>query len=141
MKTPGEYFESKEYVIDPCHRMIYLAMFDFAKEYAEYYHKEMTRGKQKVKSLSDRKENFIVAVSKHESEYEYQMLLDFISYWTEHNEGGKKMRFEMAKNQPFNIKRRLGTFKKNSERYNNTFKSPNNSKQNAMDLLRKDLGI
>lgn len=43
MKTPEEYFESKGYTFETSQRMIYMAMFDFAKEYAEYYHKEMTK--------------------------------------------------------------------------------------------------
>lgn len=41
----------------------------------------------------------------------------FIEYWAEHNEGGKKMRFEMAKNQPFNLRRRMGTWKKMEKRF------------------------
>ena len=44
-------------------------------------------------------------------------LIEFLSYWTEHNPDGKKMRFEMAKNQPFNIKRRMATWKKNAEKF------------------------
>ena len=46
-----------------------------------------------------------------------QELIEFLSYWTEHNPDGKKMRFEMAKNQPFNIKRRMATWKKNAEKF------------------------
>ena len=43
MKDPRGYFESKGYTFETSQRMIYMAMFDFAKEYAEYYYKEMTK--------------------------------------------------------------------------------------------------
>lgn len=46
-----------------------------------------------------------------------QQFLDFVSYWTEHNTDGKKMRFEMSKNQPFNIKRRMATWKRNAKNF------------------------
>ena len=52
------------------------------------------------------------------------LLNDFYSYWTEHNEKGKKMRFEMSKNQPFNIKRRLVTFLKNRNKWKGQNKKP-----------------
>ena len=38
----------------------------------------------------------------------------FWAYWCEKSENGKKMRFEMAKNQPFAMGRRLGTWKANA---------------------------
>jgi hypothetical protein len=38
----------------------------------------------------------------------------FWGYWCEKSERGKKMRFEMAKNQPFDMGRRLGTWKGNN---------------------------
>lgn len=41
------------------------------------------------------------------------MLNDFYMYWTEHNEHGKKMRYEMQKT--FDIPRRLATWKRNDE--------------------------
>jgi hypothetical protein len=57
----------------------------------------------------------------------FQIRTDFISYWTEHNENGKKMRLEMSKNQPFNIKRRLATWKRMSK----------NNKQDDNNLVMK----
>ena len=42
--------------------------------------------------------------------YDMEMVNCFYDYWTEHNPKGKKMRFEYAKNQPFNINRRLTTW-------------------------------
>lgn len=58
-------------------------------------------------------------------ENDKMLLSEFISYWTESNEGGKKMRFELAKNQPFNIGRRLGTWKKNQRNFNRNATEPN----------------
>ncbi len=45
--------------------------------------------------------------------YGKQMLREFFDYWTEKNEGGKKMRFEMQK--VFDVKRRLVTWSKNNK--------------------------
>ena len=79
-----------------------------------------TKPKKKTKSLEERKKQFFIDVCKHDcDEFASMSFCEFIDYWTEHNEGGKKMRFEMAKNQPFNIKRRLATWKRNQKNYNN----------------------
>ena len=81
---------------------------------------EYTKPKKKTKSLEERKKQFFNDVCKHDcDEFASMSFCEFIDYWTEHNEGGKKMRFEMAKNQPFNIKRRLATWKRNQKNYNN----------------------
>jgi len=45
--------------------------------------------------------------------YGKEMLREFFNYWTEKNEGGKKMRFEMQK--VFDVKRRLVTWSKNNK--------------------------
>ena len=45
------------------------------------------------------------------TDYGKQTLNNFFLYWSEHNENGKKMRFEYSKNQPFNPARRLATWK------------------------------
>lgn len=68
------------------------------------------------KSIEDRKTEFKNSLYNFLDKYNKDMLNNFYQYWTEHNEGGKKMRFEYAKNQPFNITRRLATWKlKDSE--------------------------
>ena len=74
---------------------------------------------KKQKPIEDRKYEFENKCGKYSDEYYTETLMDFISYWTEANDGAKKMRFEMAKNQPFNIGRRLGTWKKNQKNYGN----------------------
>ena len=63
------------------------------------------------KSIQERKSEFKNSLSKFLDKYDKDLLNAFYGYWTEHNENGKKMRFEYAKNQPFNIGRRLGTWK------------------------------
>lgn len=85
----------------------------------EGYNKSKPKTK---KSLEDRKEHFtdeVAATQLNGTQYKGDMLLEFIDYWTEHNEGGQKMRFEMSKNQPFNIKRRLVTWATRSKQFNN----------------------
>jgi len=57
----------------------------------------------------------IGSMKTHKAAYPDEMLKEFFSYWTESNEGAKKMRFELAKNQPFQISRRLATWKKNQK--------------------------
>ncbi len=43
------------------------------------------------------------------------MLVAFADYWTEHNPGGKKMRYEMEK--IFDLPRRLATWAKRDKEY------------------------
>ena len=58
---------------------------------------------------------------------------DFISYWTEHNDGvgTKVMRFE--KQDIFNVKRRMATWIKNSKKFQSTFQ-PSNEDVEAREL-------
>ena len=63
-----------------------------------------------MKTLEERKEDFKMRV--YELDEPKDRLDAFYDYWAEHNDGGKKMRFELSKNQPFNTKRRMGTWKK-----------------------------
>lgn len=63
-----------------------------------------------VITVEDRKKGLwekIRQVAKEES-YEKEMCKEFYEYWTEMNEGGRKMRFEMEK--VFDVKRRLNTW-------------------------------
>ena len=76
--------------------------------------------KPKTKTLEERKDDFTWKCVEFIGEYPDELVCEFKDYWTEHNEGGKKMRFEMSKNQPFNIKRRLATWKKNQKNYGTT---------------------
>jgi len=69
------------------------------------------------KTIEERKAEFKNSLHPFLESYSKDLLNDFYSYWTEHNETGKKMRFEYAKNQPFNILRRLSTWKKNEVKF------------------------
>ena len=93
------------------------------------------RGLTKGKTLEERKESFVedVLMVFGDSDYHYTMIREFYDYWTEHNEGGKKMRFEMSKNQPFSIKRRLSTWAKNQKKFNN---EPDSKAKKAEDWLK-----
>lgn len=73
-------------------------------------------------NIESRKLKFAQSLEPYLEKYGKEVLNEFYHYWTEHNDNGKKMRFEYAKNQPFNIGRRLGTWIKN-ERKNQNFKS------------------
>jgi len=93
-------------------------------EYTDAQYKELENPaytKPKGKSLEERKLDFVESLVPYgySKDCSGEMMQDFIEYWTEHNEGGKKMRFEMSKNQPFNIKRRLATWAKNQKKFNN----------------------
>lgn len=97
------------------------------KEKEQYKEKEMEKEKEisepeliyseKTDELEERKGIFITKVSTFRNQYSDKTLKDFFEYWSEHNEGGKKMRFEMEK--VFDISRRLATWKKNEIKFQN----------------------
>jgi len=68
-------------------------------------------GATKVATLEERELIFRNKVAEYLSEYSKETLRAFYDYWTEKNEGGAKMRFEMQK--VFDLNRRLKTWKKN----------------------------
>lgn len=75
--------------------------------------------------LENRKTEFGKLLKSFKKDFPQKEREKFFNYWTEHNPNGKKMRFEMAKNQPFNMGRRIGTWKSNN---NNNGQSGKNSK-------------
>ena len=81
---------------------------------------EKGKVKEKVKELLDkRKLKFAESLEIHLETFGKDLLNNFFHYWTEHNDEGKKMRFEYAKNQPFNVKRRLTSWQsRNKENAN-----------------------
>lgn len=83
------------------------------------------KDKSKPITLIDRKTAFKKSLAIHTDKYESKLLNEFYSYWSEHGENDKKMRFE--KQTSFSIGRRLGTWKTNEKKYGG-FKS--NSKDN-----------
>ena len=77
--------------------------------------KAKAKDKDKVKDKEKREKEFIEKCKKvyKTNDVSDVMLVQFIDYWTESNEGGKKMKFEMQ--QTFDIKRRLNKWVKNDK--------------------------
>lgn len=78
------------------------------------YEKDLAEDCAKV--LEERKVKFTMSLAPYANTYPREMLKQFRDYWCEHNEKGRKMRFEMQK--VFNLKMRL---KKWHEKSNNGF--------------------
>lgn len=64
------------------------------------------------KTIEERKKEFTEKLKPYLEKYGSDMLNDFYRYWTEMNDGGKKMRFEMEK--VFQVSGRLITWHKNN---------------------------
>ena len=71
------------------------------------------------KPLEERKQEFYDSLRQYVGKYDREMLRDFYDYWSESNDGGTKMRWEIAKTKggTFSIGGRLATWKRNEERY------------------------
>jgi hypothetical protein len=67
--------------------------------------KEKEKVKEKIINIEERKLKFADALKPFLNEYGRDMLNDFYSYWTEHGEKDKKLRFE--KEKTFGIQQRL----------------------------------
>lgn len=66
-----------------------------------------------METIEDRSKEFMNKCAKFLDKYDKVMLRAFYDYWTEKNEKGRKMRFEMEK--VFDISRRLATWKRNQD--------------------------
>jgi hypothetical protein len=64
-------------------------------------------------TLEQRSDLFMRKVAEYKDTYDKGLLRAFFDYWTETNEGGRRMRFEMQK--VFDIKKRLVTWSKNEK--------------------------
>lgn len=95
---------------------------------------------QKQKPLDEREKNFYANLFQYRFEFGSGMTKEFYDYWTEHNEGGRLMRFEMAKNQPFNIKRRLVTWKRNQKNYGKSQKDSGATPDTIADIYANKFG-
>ena len=85
----------------------------------------------KSASHDQRALDFRNRVAENLNDYPKEMLRAFYDYWTEMNEGGRKMRFEMQK--VFDIKKRLVTWKKNES--NGKFTSKGKQQGQVLDNL------
>ena len=81
--------------------------------------------------LEKRKQLFYNRVYLFAMQFERKMLDEFCSYWCEHSEGAKKMRFE--KESVFDIEKRLTRWKNNAK--------PTNNKQSVTSLKDAALGV
>jgi len=109
-----------------------------SEEIEKHKHKQVLEQKLKLyinvdedvdvnKDISIRIDSFKNKVLENLEKYDSVMLNDFFEYWTESNEGSNVLRFEMRKNQPFDIKRRLVTWKKNDKGFKPASKSPHHN--------------
>ena len=67
-----------------------------------------------TKTLDERKNEFAINVVEYAFYYTKSMIEEFTSYWTEHGEKDRKMRFE--KQPSFDISRRLKTWARNTNK-------------------------
>ena len=81
--------------------------------------------------LEKRKQLFYNRVYLFAMQFEREMLDEFCSYWAEHSEGAKKMRYE--KEKVFDIEKRLTRWKNNAK--------PTNNKQTVTSLKDAALSI
>jgi hypothetical protein len=91
------------------------------KQTVEEEDKEEIEDEAVVLNIEERQNLFWEKVCEH-TEFTQELRMTFFDYWTEHNEGGKKMRFEMEK--VFDIKKRLNTFLRNDKK---NFKNNNSN--------------
>lgn len=91
------------------------------------------------KTVEERKKDFTEKLKPYLEKYGKDMLNDFYRYWTEMNDGGKKMRFEMEK--VFQVSGRLVTWEKNNKhRYKKASNLPvGMNLQNSNDTERYKL--
>lgn len=93
--------------------------------------------KSKVPNLEERIKIFSTQVTeKAKDVYPDGLVVDFLDYWTEHNEGARKFRKEMVKGGIFNIGRRLGTWNRLS---NGKYKTK--VKTNELEEFRRQQGL
>jgi len=104
--------------------------------------KDKVKDKVKVKDKGSREKEFSDIVKKKAVEVENiadEQINNFIYYWTESNEGGKKMKFEMQKT--FDIKRRLVKWRDNNIEWGKTGKKANDSFESKFKKLSSGQGF
>lgn len=71
---------------------------------------------QNKKTMQERKQIFCSKCMEYQEKYGISMIQEFFNFWSEANENGKKMRFEMQKT--FAIPNRLATWSRNDKKWN-----------------------
>ncbi len=77
---------------------------------------EIKKESDKSLTLQERKDFFMNSLIEFVEEYSKETVRAFFDHWSESNENGKKMRFEMEK--VFDRKKRLDTWKRNEKNFN-----------------------
>lgn len=99
---------------------------DRIKTYTENADNDNDNDNDIVNDINKRKLLFKEKLKQYLPEYGKELLNDFFLYWSEHNENGKKMRWE--KERTFGMKARLNTWQKRTpDRYkkdDGKFKAP-----------------
>lgn len=108
----------------------------------KYKEKDKVKDKTKVKDKKIREKEFSNNVKKKAVEVKNisdEQINNFIYYWTESNEGGKKMKFEMQKT--FDIKRRLLKWRDNNIEWGKTGKKVNDAFESKFKKLSSGQGF
>ncbi len=108
----------------------------------KYKEKDKVKDKTKVKDKKIREKEFSDNVKKKAVEVKNisdEQINNFIYYWTESNEGGKKMKFEMQKT--FDIKRRLLKWRDNNIEWGKTGKKLNDPFESKFKKLLSGQGF
>ena len=78
--------------------------------------------KAPAKTIEERSIDFWNDIEAYKGSYGCEMLQAFYGYWSEYNEGGRKMRFEMEK--IWNLGRRLATWAANDKKFGRKTAAP-----------------
>lgn len=93
-------------------------------------------GKPASLTIDDRSKIFMKKIALHLEQYPKEMLREFYDYWTESNEGGRKMKFEMQKT--FDIQKRLAKWASNQKtKTNGTSKNRRESTEELAEAWAK----
>ena len=96
------------------------------------------KDKDKAKDINTKKEEFAKRVEKEvfDMHLDPNMIKEFIEYWTEHNDGGRVLRYEQQ--SIFNVRKRMSTWVKNSKKFNSNIKFQSASDE---DIAKREARI
>ena len=96
------------------------------------------KDKDKAKDINTKKEEFAKRVEKEvfDMQIDPAMIKEFIEYWTEHNDGGRVLRYEQQ--SIFNVRKRMSTWVKNSKKFNSNMKFQSASDE---DIAKREARI
>ncbi|QDP50177.1 MAG: hypothetical protein Tp1102DCM295711_20 [Prokaryotic dsDNA virus sp.] len=102
--------------------------------------KDKEKAKVKVKDKKKRGEEWSLKVVKiaKELKLDGKITIAFVNYWTESNENGRKMRYEMQKT--FDIKRRLIKWRDNNTEWTNNNINTRKSFESSFTKLKSGIG-